>query len=135
MEMLEQVMCTSFNFFMLYDLEKEHRAVPSGFAYDDNMPLSINWLNKLMETNIIGTLVHSNSVCSEHTLIDEDTIKKYHDRNMKVGCFTLYPLMPGEMPEEERKAYFRKEVLRLAELGVDWIETDQPDLVWKDLNA
>ena len=134
MDMLDQVACTSFNFFMLYDLEKVHRSVPSGYAYDDNMPLSIKWLNKLMEANIIGRLVHSNAVCSEHTLIDEDTVKKYHARNMKVGCFTLYPLMPGEMPED-RKAYYSKEVRRLATLGVDWIETDQPELVWKDING
>jgi alpha-glucosidase (family GH31 glycosyl hydrolase) len=40
--------------------------------------------------------------------------------------------MPGEMPDD-RKAYFSKEVKRLAGLGVDWIETDQPELVWKDL--
>jgi len=132
MEILEQVVCTSFNFFMLYDLEKKHRAVQSGFAYDDNMPLSIKRLNKLMESNIIGKLVHSNAVCSEHTLIDEDTIKKYHERNMKVGTFTLYPLMPDEMPED-KKAYFSEEVKRLARLGVDWIETDQPELAWKDL--
>jgi hypothetical protein len=53
---------------------------------------------------------------------------------MKVGCFTLYPLMPGEMPEE-KKALYSKEVKRLAGLEVDWIETDQPELVWKDLHG
>lgn len=132
MDIMEQVICTSFNFFMLYDLEKEHREVPSGFAYDDNMPLSMKRLNWLMEANIIGRLVYSNAVCSEHTIIDGDTIKKYHQRNMKVGTFTLYPLTPGEMPKK-RKTYFSKEVKRLAVLGVDWIETDQPELVWKDL--
>ena len=51
--MMEQVVCTSFNFFMLYDLEKMNREIPSGFAYDDNMPLSIKRLNWLMESNII----------------------------------------------------------------------------------
>lgn len=132
MDMLEQLVCTSFNFFMLYDLEKMHRIVPTGFAYDDNMPLSVNRLNWLMESNIIGKIVYSNAVCSEHTLIDQDTIKKYHGRNMKVGTFTLYPLMPDEMPAE-RKAFFSGEVKRLAGLGVDWIETDQPELVWNDL--
>ena len=133
MEMKEQVICTSFNFFMLYDLEKKHREIPSGFAYDDNMPLSAKRLNKLMESNFIGKMVHSNAVCSEHTLIDKDTIQKYHERKMKVGTFTLYPLMPGEIPAE-KKSYYSQEVKRLAELGVDWIETDQPKLAWKDLH-
>ncbi len=133
MEMLNQIVCTSFNFFMLYDLEKTHRPTSTGYAYDDNMPLSLKVLNWLMESNAIGRLVYSNAVCSEYTLIDKDTIEKYHRRDMQVGCFTLYPLMPGEMPAE-KKALYSKEVKRLAELGVDWIETDQPELVWKDLD-
>lgn len=41
--------------------------------------------------------------------------------------------MPGEMPEK-RKAESSKKVNRLAGLSVDGIETDQPELVWKDLN-
>jgi len=134
LEMLEQVVCTSFNFFMLHNLEKTYRPTPSGFAYDDNMPLSAKWLNRIMEWNIIGKLVHSNAVCAEYTLIDEDTVAKYHKRKMKVGTFTLYPLMPGEMPEEKH-AFYSTEVKRLADLNVDWIETDHPELVWKDLNS
>ena len=134
LEILEQVVCTSFNFFMLHNLEKTYRPTPSGFAYDDNMPLSAKWLNRIMEWNIIGKLVHSNAVCTEYTLIDEDTVAKYHKRKMKVGIFTLYPLMPGKMPEE-KQAFYCTEVKRLAKLGVDWIETDQPELVWKDLNS
>jgi glycerophosphoryl diester phosphodiesterase len=134
MEMLEQVVCTSFNFFMLYDLERKHRPIPSGYAYDDDMLFSLKILNRLMESNVIGKLVHSDAVCSEYTLIDKDTVEKYHKRNMKVGCFTLYPLMPGEMPEE-KKALYSKEVKRLVELEVDWIETDQPELVWIDLHG
>lgn len=134
MGMLEQVVCTSFNFFMLYDLEKEQRAVPSGFAYDDNMPISLKRLNRLMEFNIVGRLVHSNAVCSEHTLIDEDTVEKYHRRGMKVGTFTVYPLTPGEMPDERRE-YYSRETKRLAGLSVDWIETDHPELAWGDIHG
>lgn len=133
MDVLDKIVCTSFNFFMLYDLEKEHRPTPSGFAYDDDMPLSPKRLNQIMETNLLGKIVHSNAICSEYTLIDSNSIEKFHERDMKVGCFTLYPLMPGEMPAE-KKALYKKEVKRLAALGVDWIETDQPELVWKDLN-
>jgi glycerophosphoryl diester phosphodiesterase len=134
MNMTEQLMCTSFNFFMLRDLEKEDRSILSGFAYDDDMPISMNRLNWLMESNIIGRWVHSNAVCSEYTIIDEDTVKKYHDLGMKVGSFTLYPLTPQEMPAN-KKAHYSKEVKRLANLGVDWIETDQPELVYKDLHG
>ncbi len=130
--MLDQVMCTSFIFFMLYDLGKKHRPIPSGYAYDDNMPLSAKWLNKLMGLNMIGKWVHSNVVCSEYTLIDEDTVRKFHKWNMKIGSFTLYPLIPGEMPDA-KKAQFSREEKRLAALDIDWIETDQPELARKDL--
>jgi glycerophosphoryl diester phosphodiesterase len=133
MDIMDQVVCTSFNFFMLHNLEKEHRNVPSGFAYDDDMPMSQKWLNRLMEANVIGKMVHSNAVCAEYTLIDDNTVEKYHKRGMKVGCFTLYPLMPGEIPPE-KKALYSSEVKRLAGLGVDWIETDDPSLVWEDLH-
>ena len=134
MDVLDQIVCTSFNFFTLYDLEGVYRPSPSGYAYDDNLPLSIKWLNRIMESNIVGKWVHSNAVCSEYTLIDSDTIQKFHKRNMRVGCFTLYPLMPGEIPAD-KKAFYSKEVKRLASLGVDWIETDRPDLVWQDLQG
>ena len=130
----DKVICTSFNFFMLRDLENEDRSVPSGFAYDDNMPLSMNRLNKFMESNLIGKWVHSNALCSEYTIIDSDTVQKYYNRGMKVGSFTLYPLMPGAMPEADKNRY-SQEVKRLAGLGVDWIETDQPELVFADLQT
>jgi glycerophosphoryl diester phosphodiesterase len=133
-DMMEQLACTSFNFFMLRDLENENRAAPSGFAYDDNMPLPLQKLNWLMEANIIGRFIHSNIVCAEHVLIDEDSVKKYHKRNMKVGTFTLYPLTPEE-PPMEKLDFYSKEVRRLAKLGVDWIESDNPELVWKDLQS
>ncbi len=129
MDMMDQLVCTSFNFFMLYDLEKECRSVPSGFAYDDNMPLSGNRLNKMMERNLIGRLVHSTVVCSEYTLIDEDSIKKHQAQGKKVGSFTLYPL---EVAKSDIPKY-SKEVKRLARLGIDWIETDRPELVYEDL--
>lgn len=132
MDMFEQVVCTSFNFFMLYDLEKEHRPTQTGYSFGSEMPGSLKTLNRVMESNIVGKLVHSNATCSEHTLIDSDTVKKYHERNMKVGSFTLYPLVPGEIPQD-KKTFYSQEVKRLAALGVDWIETDYPELVWQDL--
>ena len=132
MDMHDQLICTSFNFFMLRDLEKTSRAVPSAFAYADNMPLSVKRLNWLMESNLVGRWVHSSAVCTEHTLIDQDTVNKYHERNMKVGTFTLHPLMPGDIPAE-KKAEHSREAKRLAGLGVDWIETDYPDLLHADI--
>ncbi|MEM7103483.1 MAG: glycerophosphodiester phosphodiesterase family protein [Bacteroidota bacterium] len=126
LEMEDQLVCTSFDFFMLYTLEKEHPKINSGFAYDDDMPISAKWLNKLMEFNLIGRFVNSNLSCVEYTLIDEDTVKKYHSRDMAIGTFTLFPLTPSDKAHEKYEHYAR-EVKRLAALGVDWIETDDPE--------
>ena len=69
--------------------------------------------------------MHSSVVDAEHILIDSDTVQKFHQRNMLVGAYTLFPLdtryvdNPGVDHEEEAH--------RLADSGVDWIETDDPE--------
>jgi glycerophosphoryl diester phosphodiesterase len=128
MKMESQLVCTSFDFFMLGSLENEHRGIMSGYAYDDDMPLGMKFLKWATEANLVGRFIHSNAACIEHSLIDEDTITKYHKRDMPVGTFTLFPLTPPEK-QQERYAFFASEVRRLAALGVDWIETDNPALV------
>jgi glycerophosphoryl diester phosphodiesterase len=123
-----QAVCSSFDFFMLHCLEKEHRILYSGFAYDDNISLSLKWINWIMERNLVGRYIHSNIAVVEHTLIDEDSIAKYHNKNMHVGTYTLFPLTPiGK--EHTKYDYYADEVQRLARLGVDWIETDNPQTV------
>lgn len=125
-----QVIVSSFNFFMLYCLEKEFPQLGSGFAYDDNMPLGNRILNWVMERNLVGRFVHSDLAVVEHTLIDEDTIEKYHAKKMRVGTYTLFPLTP-EGRESERESVYEAEVSRLKRLAVDWIETDDPQKVFK----
>lgn len=124
-----QVVCSSFNFFMLHCLEKEHRSICSGFAYDDDIPLRQKWINWIMERNLIGRFIHSNVAVVEHTLIDEDSIARYSKRGMNVGTYTLFPLTPLDK-EDEKFDYNAGEIKRLAKLGVDWIETDNPVKVY-----
>ncbi len=124
-----QVVCSSFNFFMLHCLEKEHRSIFSGFAYDDDIPLRQKWINWIMERNLVGRFIHSNVAVVEHTLIDDDSITKYSERGMNVGTYTLFPLTPLDK-EDEKFDYYAGEVKRLAKLGVDWIETDNPEKVY-----
>ncbi len=125
----DQVVCSSFNFFMLNHLENEHRSIYSGFAYDDVIPLSCKWINWFMERNLVGRFINSNIAVVEYTLIDEDSIAKYHKKNMGVGTYTLFPLTPlGK--EHENYDHYPNEVKRLTKLGVDWIETDDPQKVY-----
>jgi glycerophosphoryl diester phosphodiesterase len=119
-----QVLCTSFDFFMLHALEKEHQGIFSGFGYDDNMPLGRRFINWAMEKNLIGGFVNSNCSIVEHNLIDDDSITKYAQKNMAVGSYTLFPLAHAETLKINEHA---NEVKRLHGLGVDWIETDHPE--------
>lgn len=129
-----QIISSSFDFFMLHTLEKEHRNIFSGFAYDDDIPLRFKWVNWIMERNLVGRFVHSNLAVVEHTLIDDDTVARYKKRNMNIGTYTLFPLTP---PSKENEKYdeHAAEVKRLAKLGVDWIETDNPALVYDLLHG
>lgn len=140
---------TSFDFFKLQSLEREHEPIHSGFVYDDHMadllprwlarlpdlPIEISHqegaaanakalINVILEANTIGRWIGSTVVDLEHSLIDSDTITKFHARGMGVGTYTLLPLA-GDYPPPPLDAQER-ELLELAALKVDWIETDDP---------
>ncbi len=145
----DSVISTSFDFFMLRDLEKRMPSLHSGFAYDDAIVDSLkkwtsrlpefdsemaeaagnqnhlSFLNMLLELNTIGRFVGSSVVGAEHNLIDFDTVRKFHEREMLIGAYTLYPLdtrtVSGSSLDQD------EEVRRLADCGVDWIETDDPE--------
>lgn len=145
---VDSVISTSFDFFKLYSLEETCSDVITGYAYDDDSLLALepalawipefpsalaaqagnqnaqSFINSLMESNTLGKLIHSSAVISEFTLIDEDTVAQVHARGMIIGTYTLFPLDLRNVrnPNTDWKA----ELFRLASLGVDWIETDDP---------
>lgn len=146
----QSVVVTSFDFFMLYYLERECPGLHSGFAYDDGMlegtigdwmrripeirtELSgdagnqndLSLLNWLAEANAVGALIGSTVVSIEHTLIDSDTAGKFRARDMLVGAYTLFPLDSSLTRGPERPQ--REIAARLAAAGVDWVETDDPE--------
>ena len=93
-----------------------------------------NWLTSkrfvtfIGEMDTIGKLVDATVVDIEHTLIDEDTIKKFHAKKMAIGTYTFFstdPGYPNKLTPEEQK----ERILELVELNVDWIETDAPKQV------
>ncbi|HFE44104.1 MAG TPA: glycerophosphodiester phosphodiesterase family protein, partial [Nannocystis exedens] len=142
---------TSFDFFKLRALEAEHSVIHSGFAYDDDTVNYLpSWLakipeigseigrrddlnrnaetvvNALLEANVVGRWIGSSVVAGEHTLIEADTIEKFHDRDMAIGSYTFFPIeMTGvrhELSDEQQLGRLRT----IAAAGVDWIETDDP---------
>lgn len=149
---MNSVVITSFDFFMLYYLERELPGLHSGFAYDDGMTdnaigewfrrfpeirtdLSkapgnqndISFLNFVLEANAVGAAIGSSLVDAEYSLIDSDTVAKFHARNMLVGAYTVFPLDTRHVryPDEDQVEVVR----RLTERRVDWMETDEPEKV------
>ncbi len=144
------VVITSFDFFMLYTLEKEYKGLHSGFAYDDGMVIDTigNWfmkipeissevskapgnqndltfLNFVLEANSVGRLIGSTIVDVEYTLIDSDTVDKFHNRDMLIGSYTTFPLDTRYLRFTNEDQF--KITERLINEGVDWIETDDPE--------
>jgi len=147
----DSVIITSFDPFKLYTLEKEYPGLHSGFAYDDGMTGDIGvwfnhlpeiqselakapgnqndvtFLNFICESDVIGKLLGSTVVDAEYTLIDIDTILKFHQKGMLIGSYTVFPLdtrfVKNSNSEEEQKQILQ----RLVNLEVDWIETDDPE--------
>lgn len=152
----DQVVITGIDFFKLAAAEEARPALNTGFAYDDNsfdglegflrqlpeLPSALarasgnqnveTILNWLTEINAVGRFIGSTAVSMEITLIDDDTIGRFHERGMVVGAYTIFPLDTSSVkrpkPEDEEIARVRE----LAAQGVDWFETDDPE---KLLNA
>eukprot|EP00049_Salpingoeca_infusionum_P010693 m.184821 g.184821 ORF g.184821 m.184821 type:complete len:337 (+) comp14721_c1_seq1:40-1050(+) len=149
----DRVIVTSFDFFMLRELEREYPGLQSGFAYDDNMSGSLaeaseQWYKRsddedqigafeardspgfvrwLMESNQIGKAVGSTVVDLEWTCIDSNTIDKFHKRGHAVGAYVFFPFdvsfVQTPLSDEEEETVIR----RLVAEGVDWLETDDPE--------
>lgn len=80
------------------------------------------------EMNAIGRLIDSSVIDIEHTLIDDDTVKTFHEKEMAVGSYTFFstdPAYPDILSKEEQAV----RILELVALKVDWIETDDPGRV------
>ncbi len=146
----DSVIITSFDFFMLYYLESEYNGLHSGFAYDDGMLLDTigNWheyipeihsevsqalgnqndltfLNLVLESNHIGKLIGSTLVDAEYTLLDSDTVQKFHHKKMLVGTYTTFPLDTRTIRFPDDDPY--SVIEQLIEKSVDWIESDDPE--------
>ena len=130
----DHVIVTSFDPRKLRALGRAHPQLAFGFCFDDTM---LNFarrvleprrmLGRLLEADVIGRLLGSRLVGAEHTLVGRDTVRRLHARGIAIGTHTLFPLgsTPGKAiaPSASTPA----EVERLVELGVDWIESDDPE--------
>jgi glycerophosphoryl diester phosphodiesterase len=84
-------------------------------------------LNRLLDSHVLGRLLGMRVVGADHTLIGPDTVTSLHRRGVAVGTHTLFPIGSTTGKLLAPSAGTREEVARLVELGVDWIESDDPE--------
>jgi len=145
-----QIIVSSFDFFMLYELTKEFPSINSGFQYDPKMSKGIQNANKwfeevpeikddqkilekhkenfprfLLEANLVGKVVKSTMAKFDYSVIDEETIEKFHQRDMAIGIYTIFPIVVKPAKPLTKEETFRI-IDNLYNKAVDWIVTDEP---------
>jgi glycerophosphoryl diester phosphodiesterase len=84
-------------------------------------------LNRLLDADVVGRLLNTRLVGAEHTLVGGETVRRLHAQGVAVGTHTLFPIGSTTGKPIDATAATTAEVDRLVGLGVDWIETDDPE--------
>jgi len=152
---VDRVIVTSFDPRKLRAAALARPGLAVGFAYDDSMldfaaplldrlPLLATELStldrrphangrrllgRLVDRGGLGRLLPVRAVGIEHTLIGPRTIAQLHARGVAVGTYTLLPVGSTTGKRIDPCGETLEEVDRLAALGIDWIETDDPEQV------
>ena len=141
----DRVIVTSFDPRKLRALARAMPTIAHGFCFDDTMlnfaspllsRLPARWnpqrlLERLLESHLFGRLLGTRLVGAEHTLVGRETVRRLHHRGIAIGTHTLFPLGAMGTKQIAPSAVTEAEVDRLVELGVDWIETDDPERLLK----
>ena len=84
-------------------------------------------LSRILDSDLIGRLVATRVVGAEHTLVGRETVRRLHRQGIAVGTHTLFPLGSTTGKRIAASSATAAEAHRLVALGVDWIETDDPE--------
>jgi len=129
-----RVIVTSFDPRKLRAAVHKESRLAVGFCFDDTM---LNFaspvldprkmLIRILESNFVNWLLGTRLVGAEHTLIGQRTVDRLHRKGIAIGTHTLFPLGSTTGKPIDPAANTEAEVHRLVELGVDWIESDDPE--------
>jgi len=84
-------------------------------------------LRRILDAGLIGRFVTTRVVGAEHTLVGGSTVRRLHRQGVAIGTHTLFPLGSTTGKPIAASAATAEEARRLVALGVDWIETDDPE--------
>jgi len=148
-----RVIVTSFDPRKLRAAARAHPALAVGFCFDDTMldfarpvldrlPRAAaelappddrpghnrrELLGRLLGANLVGQLLATRLVGAEHTLVAAETVRRLHAKGVAIGTHTLFPIGSTTGKAIAPSAATTAEVERLVEVGVDWIESDDPE--------
>ena len=133
-----RVIVTSFDPRKLARAVQKESRLAVGFCFDDTMlnftrPFSDprRLLSRLLESNFVNWLLGTRLVGAEHTLIGHKTVERVHAAGAAIGTHTLFPIGSTTGKPIDPAAMTESEAFRLVELGVDWIESDDPERLQK----
>lgn len=130
----ERVIISSFDPRKLRAVRRVDPSLMLGFCFDDTMldfaarlldPQRA--LGRMLESHVVGNLLGTRLVGAEHTLIGEGTVRRLHELGVAIGTHTMFPAGSTTGKKIDQRANSAAEVERLVEVGVDWIETDDPE--------
>jgi len=148
-----RVIVTSFDPRKLRAAGRARPGLALGFCFDDGMlhfarhlldrlpPLAADFerddrrpghnarrmLRRILGADLIGRMIAARVVGAEHTLVGGETVRRLHQQGIAIGTHTLFPLGSTTGKPIAASAGTVDEVHRLVALGVDWIETDDPE--------
>lgn len=148
-----RVIVTSFDPRKLRAAGRARPGLALGFCFDDGMldfarglldllpPLALDFeaedrrpghnarrmLRRLLGADLIGRMIAARVVGAEHTLVGGETVRRLHRQGIAIGTHTLFPLGSTTGKPIAASAASAAEAHRLVALGVDWIETDDPE--------
>jgi len=149
----DRVIVTSFDVRKLREAKRQHPKLALGFCFDDTMlnfasalldrlpPISARLgfhdrhpnhharrvLNRILDSHWIARFLEARVVGADHTLVGADTVALLHARGVAIGTHTIFPIGSTTGKPLAASASTEREVERLVELGVDWIESDDPE--------
>jgi glycerophosphoryl diester phosphodiesterase len=151
----DRVMITSFDPRKLLAAGRASRRLALGFCFDDGMfnfvgPLldklqrvagdpgdtrpfhgARRLLSRVVQSNLVGRLLRTHAIGAEHTLVTKDIVDALHAQSVPIGTHTIFPLGSTTGKAIAGSSSSHGEVERLCKIGVDWIETDDPERLQK----
>lgn len=134
------VIVSSFDPRRLLAARRAHPSLVVSFCFDDS---TLDFAKPLLEritrahphglierficANYVGKLLDMLAIGADHTLIGANTVASLHRRGVAIGTHTLFPIGSTTGKALSPRASTKEEVQRLVDLGVDWIESDDPE--------